>query len=57
MDLIIYCAMCGKAKDVAIKVRAVDAETTLRKVIDDAGWITQINGDNFDMYCSKKCAS
>jgi hypothetical protein len=56
MKLEIYCSMCGKEKEIPIKSEVVGAEMTLQRVVAGTGWITQQNGQSFDIYCSKKCA-
>lgn len=54
MTLNFYCAMCGADKQVTVKPeRTID----VAKVIKASGWIAQQNGDNYDLYCSKRCAS
>ena len=57
MKLEITCAMCGKEREIDIETFRLDPETSLRKVIEEYGWITQQNGEHFDIYCSKRCAS
>jgi hypothetical protein len=46
--------MCGKEKSVHVEPRhgVVDAI----KAVQQAEWIAQQNGENFDVYCSPKCA-
>jgi hypothetical protein len=46
--------MCGRYKDVEIKTVAASAYLSLFGVIVNAKWIAQINGDNFDIYCSER---
>ncbi len=55
MKLQIYCAMCGKDKTIDIDPprAAIDADHVIRA----SGWITQQNGEHFDIYCSMKCAA
>lgn len=57
MKLEISCAMCGKNKEIVLKCDDVDAGKSLRRIIEDAGWVGQQNGNNFDIYCSKRCAA
>lgn len=63
MKLIVSCAMCGpgaarsrRRTEIEIDTEGLSPDTILRKVIEDAGWIVQINGENFDIYCCKGCA-
>lgn len=55
MKLDFYCVMCGREK--SLSVNAEDGKIDAKKVIESAGWITQQNGPNFDIYCCKKCAA
>lgn len=58
MKIEINCAMCGKDKEINLKENEVDSNKSLKRIIEDeAGWITQQNDINFDIYCSKHCAS
>ena len=56
MKLEIYCANCGKEKTIVVKPLR-DGVILADQAIEKAGWLTQQNGDNFDVYCSKKCAA
>ena len=54
------CDMCGQKEitvgvpnDFPLKPRIRDLFTRL---IEEAGWVVQINGEHFDTYCSKRCA-
>ena len=51
-----YCGQCGKTKEVNIERSAANAGMTIRKLIEAAGWIVQINRPHLDIYCSKRCA-
>lgn len=60
MKLKIHCAMCDEEKDIDVTVRVgkgvfgtIDADAAIKA----SGWITEQNGKNFDIYCSKRCAS
>lgn len=57
MKLEFYCSMCGKEKEVILKPVGTDPEATIRKLIEDQGWIVQMNYPHLDIYCSKKCAA
>jgi hypothetical protein len=57
MDLELYCSMCGKEKTIPVHVDAASGKIDAAEAIRKAGWITQSNGENFDIYCSKQCAS
>ena len=52
------CAMCGKEKlnsrktDDINKLNCMEIQEWLEK----NGWIVQLNGSSFDVYCSTKCA-
>lgn len=50
------CAMCSKEKTIELKTEDVDPGLSLRRIIEDSGWIALFNGPNFDIYCSKRCA-
>lgn len=52
----ISCAMCSKEKTIELKTEDVDPGLSLRRIIEEAGWSGQLNGHNFDIYCSKRCA-
>lgn len=52
----ISCAMCGKEKAIEVETEELDPGLSLRRLIEDSEWIVQINGVNFDIYCSKRCA-
>lgn len=56
MRLETYCVMCGKdlIVDIGHKLRC---ETTIAEILKPSRWIIQQNGENLDLYCSKKCAS
>ena len=63
MDITLSCAMCDRQKVVKLETDSdstkgiiVQGNETLREVLETAGWISQNNGSNFDVYCSKKCA-
>ncbi len=56
MKLEWYCAMCGKEKELIFKMDRIDPGKTLLRIIEDQGWIVQMNYPNMDVYCSKKCA-
>ncbi len=56
MRIDIYCAMCGVGKTIDINLQKVKMETPAWKILKPARWVLQQNGDNFDMYCSKRCA-
>ena len=60
MPLIIrpFCAMCGKEPCKEFKADYtyelnIDA---MKRKLEANNWIVQINGLNFDIYCSPKCA-
>lgn len=55
MTLYFCCAMCGEDKEIGVTVK--DGKIDAAKAIRASGWITQQNGENFDIYCSKRCAS
>jgi hypothetical protein len=57
LSLELSCAMCAETKDVKIKIDHLDGATPIKAVVESAGWITQQNGENFDIYCSKRCAA
>lgn len=64
MKLHLYCAMCRNHKDVPIATGEYESGSirasksiSLGKLIEQAGWIYQQNGRNFDVYCSKECAA
>lgn len=57
MKLEVYCAMCGKENNIEIDTQKINTDTTIERVIKNAKWVVQINGNNFDIYCSKSCAS
>jgi len=52
-----YCSMCGKEKELILDSTHRDPGATLRKILEDEGWIVQMNYPNVDIYCSKKCAA
>lgn len=56
MKIEICCAMCGEEKEINLKENEVDAEKSLKRIIEDSGWVAYQSGVNFDIYCSKKCA-
>lgn len=58
MELQIECVMCGKEKVIPLPLDIIDPHRSLKYLIEDMApsWITQLNGNNFDVYCSKKCA-
>ena len=59
MQLIVQCAMCGMEKTIDIptdNVGLTKQMPTLRQIIRRAKWKVQVNGANFDIYCSTKCA-
>lgn len=63
MKLTLHCAMCATVHVVPIatgeyEVGSIRASKSisLGKLIEQAGWIHQQNGKNFDTYCSKACA-
>ncbi len=51
-----YCSMCGKEKERIFDSRRLDPNKSLRRIIEDEGWIVQMNLPYMDIYCSKKCA-
>lgn len=54
IDIRLCCAMCGRESK---KFTAPDDRlTTLQKIVEDAGWISQQNGVCHDTYCSPTCA-
>lgn len=56
LEIRLCCAMCGCDKDLGmVKFTAPDSPS-VTAIIERAGWIWQHNGDNFDVYCSKRCA-
>lgn len=61
MKLEICCACCGKEKTIVVKPLHDDimrrSAILVDQAIEKAGWLTQQNGDNFDVYCSEKCAA
>lgn len=56
MRLEINCAMCGREKVILIENTVRAAKKSFASVIQNDDWIVQRNGENFDIYCSKKCA-
>lgn len=56
MKLQVHCSMCGKEKTVDVEPLR-DGIILADQPIERSGWITQQNGDRFDVYCSKKCAA
>lgn len=52
----IDCAMCMTSTNY-VTCDIVDGKIDLKKCIERTGWITQQNGESFDIYCSKRCAS
>jgi hypothetical protein len=58
MMIQIECVMCGKEEEIPIPLDTVDPHKSLKNLIEERrGWVTQLNGHNFDVYCSKRCAS
>lgn len=57
MKLEISCAMCCKEKTLEIDTEGFKPDTTVRRLIENAKWIVQVNGEHFDIYCSKRCAA
>lgn len=55
MELHVDCAMCGK-NQVIRPVPLDRGEPNIRAVIEATGWRVEMNGQNFDIYCSRKCA-
>lgn len=55
MRLEFYCSMCGKEKTVAVKPE--DGRVDAKRAVESIGWISQQNGEHFDIYCCKKCAA
>lgn len=60
MKLEIFCAMCGKEREIKIPLTLLSCSRSLHGIVETNGWIVQINGGaidgHFDIYCSKKCA-
>ena len=55
MELIWYCAMCGKQGHTEIDTSCHVPEI-FAVIQSQPGWIIQHNGKNTDIYCCKKCA-
>ena len=55
MILNIDCAMCGKNHEINIPTDKGEPKK-IRQIVEDVGWIVQLNGENFDLYCSPRCA-
>lgn len=55
MRLEFYCSMCGKENAVTFETKGTDGKIDFAKAIKPTGWITQNNGENFDIYCSLRC--
>lgn len=62
MTVHLRCAMCFNSKDVELDInprrtkKVFSGESTLADVVAKAKWIGQQNGQNFDIYCCKRCA-
>lgn len=56
MTVELFCAMCGKLKTLGLNMREITPRYTVRQIVEDAGWIAQMNQPNLDIYCSRKCA-
>jgi hypothetical protein len=56
MTIEICCSMCGRYKSIPVNKEKTAMNTTLQAVVEDSGWIAQQNGNNFDIYCSNRCA-
>jgi len=60
MEVILSCAMCGREKKAQVSLCGADpaklAAQTVADIAREARFIVQINGDNVDLYCSKRCA-
>ena len=54
MELVIYCPICGKQKEITIPTD--EPIPSIEDAILRAKWLVQHNGPHFDIYCSKKCA-
>ena len=52
----VYCAQCGKRKDIELQSDSIAPTVELQSLINSAGWIVQYNKPYFDVYCSKRCA-
>ncbi len=56
MKLNVFCAVCGRRGRHPLYTLQVTKDTTLGELLTARGWIHQQNGENFDIYCSEKCA-
>lgn len=50
------CATCGRERLFVPRQEQFSSNTTIGEVVNKVGWIGQQNGENFDTYCSKRCA-
>lgn len=59
LELQVTCSMCGSTKcplEIDLELTDLNIES-IRRLIEQKGWIVEINGEHFDTYCSKKCAA
>lgn len=56
IDVTLTCSMCGTDRTVSLVDNDCSPYTQLKRVVEIAEWIGQSNGNNYDTYCSKKCA-
>lgn len=56
LKLELTCAMCGGEKLIAVEVDRADDKIDTAKAVKAAGWRSERNGENFDIYCSARCA-
>ncbi len=58
ITLTISCSQCGKVmpEEMQADTRDEMAPEAVKAHIEKRGWVFQINGENVDTYCSKKCA-
>jgi hypothetical protein len=57
MEVRLFCATCGKSKEFEIDWDKVWVVYSIELMIRILGWQVEVNGDNIDIYCSKKCAA
>lgn len=60
MKIEIYCSMCGAEKVFSAQKPGTYFNTPVIDLLKPAikkGWVVQQNGDNLDIYCSKRCAA
>ena len=55
MKITLICAMRCEEKTFPVDTEKVTAETTIGSLIRRP-WVTQQNGENFDIYCCAGCA-